>query len=322
MTEALIFPNNLPLACLDKRYFRFVATLPASFQRLACNPQLFTGKEAAQPFQSLRELHPLITSIPWLFADAFPAVSEAALLDIGEAGMYLSLAMLIQDYDLDGQLPTDVRIRLLQQRLHTTALLKFQRLFSQQADFWSCFEQYLSQYQQALVDEQTHHHQVSAYSTESMLAIGSGKVALFKAITTALALKGHRTDCIPQLNTALDRLTAALQLGDDIEDWADDYQAQNYTFPLTQVIPPSQWPHPTLSTAEIKDRFQKTVILERLLQQVQTWFQQALDATAGLSCSQWVTLVEHCLNLSQNYHRALLAQKLIHLININKPGNR
>lgn len=310
-----VLPDDIPLHELDKRYFAYAATLKPPLNKLACDKQLFTGEGKSRQITSLQEVYPLTTWIPWLFKEAFPTVSETDLLDIAEAGALLILALLVQDHYLDGQLSLHPEIPLLHQQLHTAALRKFHILFEAQSPFWTYFDHYFCQYTEALVQETYEHRgRVTLYSIEKMLEIGSGKSALFKTIATALALKaGARTD-IPRLEAALDAFAAATQLGDDGMDLEDDYQNQNYTLPLTQAIPDEQWPTPTLTMKEIDQRLENSVILETLMIQVIKWFQQARDAVADLPCPRWVEFVEFHLAFSERYQRALVAKKLLKLL--------
>jgi hypothetical protein len=314
--RAPALPDDVPLDELDKRYFAYTATLEPPLNELALDRRVFIGGGESRPITSLQEVHPyLVTCIPWFFNEAFPSVLESDLLDIAEAGALLILALYVQDHCLDGQLPSHPGLPLLHQWLHTAALRKFHALFEASSPFWSHFDRYLHQYMAALLQE-TYNHcgQVTTYSLEEMWQIGVGKIALFKAVTTALALKASAEAEIPHLDAAIDAMAAALQLGDDIMDWKDDYRRQNYTLPLTQAIPAEQWPAPTLSVKEVDQRLGNALILETLSKRAIDWFEQALDAVAHLHCSHWVAFIEDRRAVSESYREWLVAQRLIEII--------
>ncbi len=317
-SNTLTRPSSVPLQVLDRWYFTFAIGLPPPLNILALDRQLFMGKGESKSISSLQDIYPLATWLPWLFNEAFPRVAEADLLDISEAGTLLILGLLLHDPYLDGQLPPHPAIPLLHQQLHSAALRQFHRLFEAQSPFWSYFDHYLGQYTTALLREMEHRGRVAAYSVEMMYEIGSGKIALFKAVTTALAVQAKAERYISQLEAAVDALGAAMQLADDIEDWAEDYQRKNYTLPLTRVIPSEQWPTPTLSIEEIGQRLEDSIILERLVKQVIEWFHQALDAVAELHCPGWVEFIETYLARAERYQRSLVAKKLLKIMSSTK----
>lgn len=314
-TKTFALSEDILLNELDKRYFAYADKLEPRLRELALARRTFIGAGESKPIASLREVYSLTTCLPWLFNEAFPTVSKADLFDIAEAGTLLILALLLYDHYLDGQLSPHPSILILYQRLHTAALRKFHALFGERSRFWSLFDVYFCQYTTALYKETYDHWgQVTAYSPRTMWEIGSGKVALLKTVTTALALKAGAETDIPRLETTLDKFAAAMQLGDDIGDREDDYQHQRYTWPLTEAILIKQRPISSLSVEEIGQCLENSVILETMLKQVIKWLQQALDAVADLHCPQWVEFVKDGLVLSQSYQRALIAERLLKLL--------
>jgi hypothetical protein len=306
--------NRVPLQELDRRYFSFASRLPEPLNTLACDQQLFRGKGESQPFKSLQDAHPLTVCLPWLFREAFPAVSEPEFLAISEASTFLIMGLLLNDPYLDGQLPHHSGLPLLHQQLNKAALRKFHHLFEAQSPFWSYFDHYTDQYTTALLKEMEYQGNVAAYPKDLMYEIGSGKIALFKAAPTALAVKAKAEELIPKLEEAVDLLGVAMQLCDDIEDWAEDYQRKNYTLPLTLSVPVEQWPNPNLSVEEVGRQLEDSFILERLIAQVIAWFRQALDTVAEIPCPGWVEFVENYLKRAERYQRSLVAKKLLKIM--------
>ena len=314
-------PSNIPWPELDRRYFAFAASLPTPLDRLACNRQLFTGKGDSISFHSLSELHPLITSLPWLFLDAFPGMSSGDVLDIAEAGIFLSMGMLLQDAEQDQQLDSQPGVSPLHTQLIIAAFRKFHACFEASSSFWSFFDQCVQEYTQALVLEKEHWGKVTEYPLELMYKIGHGKVALLKTIVAALALKGGDKTQIGQLEMAMDFLTAALQLGDDILDWPVDYRTRNFTLPLTWTIPVENWPVPSLTVQELEQLFERSYILEKLIVQVLEWFQSALTVVEELNCSGWMAFVNSCLRMTRNYQESFVARRLLRAIHLHPQYN-
>src|SRR5579859_3839424 len=313
-TRAFDVPTEIPWAALDRRYFARVAGLPSPLDELAVDRRLFTGKGDAVRFDSLADIHPLVACLPWLFDEAFPAVSISDVLDIAEAGVFLSMGMLLNDVFQDDQLCNRADVPLLHQHLVLMAQRQFGILFESTSRFWSYLDKYTHQYDQALLAHDQHRGMVRAYTLEQMHTIGSGKVALLKTVSTALALKGQGEHHVMRLENAIDSLTAAMQLGDDIVDWADDYQLQNYTFPLTCVIPQANWPAPQLSVEEVGRLFDSSVIRENLVAQVIQWFQLAATIIDELNCPHWAAFVMSCIELSRDYQESIVARKLLRVL--------
>jgi hypothetical protein len=313
--QTFAIPANIPWSHVNERYFAFAAMQPPPLDELALDRRLFIGKGGSARLQSLVEVHPLVTCLPWLFDELFPAVSEADLLDITEAGVFLFMGMLLYDAYQDNQLVDHPSVLLLHQQLTLAALRKLHILFDAQSPFWAYFERYYYDYSQALILEKMHLGQVLAYPLERMYTIASGKVALLKTATTALAVKGQGETYILYMERAIDLLAAALQLGDDIVDWPEDYQRQHYTLPLTRAIPAHYWPAPDLSVEEVGRQFEESVILETLILQVIEWFELASSTVAPLNCREWMAFVEHYLTLTTKYQEAFVARKLLNLLN-------
>lgn len=312
--HGFVVPEKVPWTELNQRYFAFAASLPPPLDKLALDRCLFLGKGISVEFQSLAEFHPLITCLPWLFDDAFPAISQADVVDIGEAGVYLLMGGALHDAYEDGQFDDQPDIRLLHGTLTNIGREKLDLLFEPDSSFWSFYDRYVYEYQCARLLEKEHVGQIKPYFLDEMFRIGSGKVALFKIVTTAVAFKGQGEKYASQLERAVDLMAAALQLGDDIEDWAEDYPRKNYTLPLTYVIPTESWPTSGLSVEEVGRRFDSSVILEKLIIQVIEWFQHSLDVVGELNCPHWVAFVESCLTLTRNYQESIIAKKLLKII--------
>jgi hypothetical protein len=308
-------PITVPWTELDRRYFAFAAGLPSALGRLARDRQMFTGKGGSIEFRSLTELHPLVTCLPWLFQEASPTVSQADRLDITEAGIFLCMGMLLHDAYQDKQVIDQPGIPLLHQQLTIAAQRKLRIMFRPDSRFGSYLDKYFQEYTQALMLEKEHCGRVKAYPLELMYQIGSGKVALLKTVVTALATKAQGEKQIEQLETAIDSLTAAMQLGDDITDWAEDYQSQNYTLPLTRVIPVECWPMPDLSLKEVRQRLEDSLVREQLIIQVVEWFQLAQDVVGELNCPHWMAFVESCLLMTRKYQESIVAKKLLRTLN-------
>jgi hypothetical protein len=313
-TLALTIPGCVPLPKVDERYFAFANSLESPLNTLALDQSLFMGKGHSIACTSLKDVHPLATSLPWLFAQAFPTLSEAEILDISEASTLLIMAVLLQDPYLDGQLPPYPGIPLLHEHLHTAALQKFFQLFDSQSSFWTYFKRYFFQYTTALTEERIHVGRMADYSLQQAYEIGSGKMALHKATTTAMALKAGAEGHIPILENALDALYAAMQLADDIADWKEDYERNRYTLPLTWVISSHFWPLPSLTLTEINERFEASLILEILVKQAIEWFQQAKDIVADMSCANWNNYVDNYQTITRAYQQSLVAKKVLKIM--------
>ena len=309
-------PPSIPWLDLNQSFFAFAAALPSLLSGIAVDSRLYSGKSNGKILVSLKEVHPLVTCLPWLFREAFHSLKNEDLLAIGEASQLLFLAMLLNDADEDGQLPDTFHSKQIHQHLTNGALSRFKQLFATDSNFWVYFDEYFQLYSKALIANRQHQGQLLPYSLEEMYKIASGKVALFKVIPAGLAVLSGNENLISSFNLAVDSLMAALQLGDDILDWREDYCRKNYTLPLALVIPSELRPQPNLDVEEIGMLFEQATVLEHLLIQTKQWLHNAQDAISELNCMGWSKFVESCQVMTSNYHRNYVMKKVASLMRV------
>lgn len=255
----------------------------------------FTGKDKDEEFVSISQLHPIVMQVPWLLSAPFSELDTIVRLDISEAAIVMIMAVLLHDHYRDGQLKDRSELLTLHACLERRSHQLLVDLFEEETYFWDLYDRFEVDYRLAISEEELHVNRINEYGIEKMFQIGSGKMALHKATAAAILLQAERADLLPILELMLDHFYAAMQLVDDIEDWQEDYLSQNYTYPLTNLIPRSQWPHPILSIDELDQLFYARPYLEQLksdFEMAYDWFEQAKYPGRDLDFSAWNSFIQ------------------------------
>jgi hypothetical protein len=291
---------------LDRRYQAFVETLPPRQLQLATDRKIAAGGDLSTPLKTVAELGVVISG-PWIFRDTFPRLSEEQLLELGEAGVFLMLTVVLRDHLADGQLPATPDAVELQQRLMTKARHTFRSSVGNQPIFWQRFEAYEQQVLSALQLEARYRASPGeAYDLRTAWLIGAGKSALAKAIPCAMAALCEAMPRLVPLEHSIDALAAGRQLLDDVVDWQEDLARGHYTFPLAQAVSRLEEVGEVISFQAIESIISNSTILEDALTQVRAWYHRALTKIERIPCQTWADFVNYSVAECTWYHRWLI----------------
>lgn len=281
-------------------------TLPPRQLQLATDRKTAAGGGLSTPLKTVAELGVAISG-PWTFRDTFPGLSEEQLLELGEAGVFLMLTVVLRDHLADGQLPATSDAIELQQRLMAKARQTFHSSVGSQPIFWQRFEAYEQQVLSALQLEACYRASSDeAYDLRTAWLIGAGKSALAKAIPCAMAALCEAMPRLAPLEHSIDALAAGRQLLDDVVDWQEDLARGHYTFPLAQAISRLGETGEDISSQAIESVISNSTILEDTLTHVRAWYRRALTKVESIPCQTWADFVNYSAAECTWYHRWLI----------------
>ncbi len=297
------------LSELDRRHRAFVETLPPHLRSLARDRRTVIGKGPSSDLQTVAEIG-LGLGIPWMFRDTFPGLTEEQWLDVGEAWLFLLMAIFLRDHMADDQVPASTEAKELWQRLMTKAGNVFRSLVGDDSSdfFWQRFEDYDKQVVSALQLEKDYRAWPGeTYDLKKARQIGVGKGALYKAPTCAMAVLCGQVSSFPKLDESMDALAAGCQLYDDVTDWQEDLARGHYTYPLVQAIIHLKASAMPISPQTIEAEISKSTIREDALRQAKAWHQESLRAVDGIPCQDWIDLINNSLVdcISEHYRLIL-----------------
>ena len=295
---------------LDHRYWSFVGSLPIELARLATDRRTIVGDGSHRPIKSVSEIGFLI-AVPWAFVDTFPRLDEKQMLDIGEAWLFLWLAVYLGDHIIDKQVPEIPEYVTLQQLLKANACNLFTSIVGENRIFWDKFDQFSKQMEAALKLET--HYRVSPtkdFDYEAAWRIGVGKSAMTKVIPNIMAAISNNAHYISNLELSIDALAAGRQLLDDVSDYREDLEQGHYTYPLAQAIKQLNETGKRITKKSIETQLFTVTILEDALHQAQDWHLQSIAAVEGIPCDGWIEMASNSLDECKRYHRDLIIYRV------------
>jgi len=235
---------------------------------------------------------------PFLFRDAFPAVTDEQASTLAVAGVfYLNHLCLVDDIVDSRTIPAPQQL-FLSSLLHEEAILQLGSLLPHGSPFWAELSSYHREFAAAMLREQTHHTaKLLPYSAAEVYQIAKGKAALSKMTTTALAHLAQQPEKMIPFAASQDCFNAARQLYDDVKDWKEDYLSQRYssliTAPLLELRPDQEGePADGISTVDLSAQLHAGGHIEAALTQSARWCEEALAHVAPYSVNGWVRLVQ------------------------------
>jgi hypothetical protein len=188
-------------------------------------------------------------------------LDTSTIADLTLANVFGLAYIKLQDDLLDGEVGGDDRqaaLLLLSSVLHRKWLLVYSGFFPGDSQFWSYFEQYMTQWVRATWASRQECSKPWAAWGEEDLRILSQRGAPLKICAAAVCLLAQRAELIPQLESALDHLLIGAVLLDHALDWSDDLAAGRYN---AFVAYASGWPQ----TAEHQAANRRAVAEELLV---------------------------------------------------------
>ncbi|MBD7911395.1 hypothetical protein [Clostridium cibarium] len=174
---------------------------------------------------------------PFIFNRSFDFYDEKKLSEL------CVCSVLCLDYCLYTDKVFDEQIELTEQLFHNKTLVnqiftkKFSELCKGDNRIWDYYFKYYKEYVTAVkLEHENMFGKLENYSWEQFETISKGKQALAKIIPTVMGCLTENKEGIQDFEKALDSMSVALQLYDDLRDWKDDFKNGRYSWILNKVI--------------------------------------------------------------------------------------
>ncbi|NIS82282.1 MAG: hypothetical protein GTO14_19220 [Anaerolineales bacterium] len=300
---------------LDLRFINFVEGLPDPLRTVARCESTFSGRRTGRDFPGLRSLNPALIGTPWLFWEAFTTLPDDQILDIAEAGMLYVLASVIMDHIIDRQVENPESAALLHQAFCEGGIAKYRRIFQTGSPFWDHFDRLTADQQEGLAIELDMQSNPRRMDITSFRGLTYGKVAPMVITVAALATAADRLELLPALEDALELISIASQLLDDVEDWRSDFDKGHMTYFLGQLMC-----HPLIENTGNRSVVELQSVLGRSwldvdhLRQVLDWLDRSIEVVQDLQCRAWVDYVDGYKRLADKYLTLATADHLLGLL--------
>ncbi len=252
------------------------------------------GSDGLQPTPCSRRFpSPLHAYYPFLFHTCFPEIPVETVRDLALADRLYTEHLLTYDRTLDGQKPIEAVALFGAQMEHMQCLKRVYELFPLGHSFWECFYDGYFQTWKSVRDEKLcHTHRIGPYSFRRFCALAKGKTAVLRSFTLALAFLTNRTEELPRLSAALDRHHIALVLIDDLEDWRQDFERFNFTYPLTRLLQMEGLTQEVSSGSppspeQVGRLLYTTGLMEQQIRRAEFFFRKSNEAVGSLPLPLW-----------------------------------
>jgi hypothetical protein len=241
----------------------------------------YSGRPGSSPYY----LYPL------LFIDSPRDYPKEALTKLCEIAVLCLDICLFEDKTLDEQIvPEDF---LLYSKIYSDRY--FIRLLATVVNhndiFWQYYERYYYEYVNAVMAERKNHFSVlNNYEFHEFIKIAKGKPALAKIIPAAISSLDNSFETISAYEMAMDELSIALQLFDDLKDWKEDLRKGRYSWLLTRIITEHNLPQST-SEKEVSQILFKGEYDIQQLHLANQYFENSIIKSPGTS--SWVRYVRY-----------------------------
>jgi prenyltransferase beta subunit/geranylgeranyl pyrophosphate synthase len=235
---------------------------------------------------------------PFLFLEAFvesPSPSDLNLIrKLNLASCFYFMYLLVSDRLIDEDHSNDpAELVLVSGDLQYKAFQLLAELFPSSSTFWRLFAGFQEQFADAVLEERKNHFRgYHPFFEEDLARIASGKCAVAKTATAALAVLFDKKSLVDPFSLSQDYFHTAFQLADDVRDWRKDYEAKHYSFVLSKVIDVHGLCEQIESTSRpdaelIGKMLYFSGVAESALGMSQTYYDKALTAVSGISCENW-----------------------------------
>jgi hypothetical protein len=298
---------------LDRRFFIFIESLPASLVDFSRQKSVYLGGESDSLIRGVEDLNPVLAGTPWLFWECFTNLSDDAFVTTAEAGLFLVLSSILMDHIVDRQANPLEQYVLLQNALNSTGVARYRELFPHHSGFWTVFEKRREDHLEGLaleVDLQHHPRQIKFSELERM---AYGKVSPIIVTLTALCILTEQEGLLSPIEQSLKSIAVASQLLDDVGDWEIDVTEGHYTYFLTNLVRPDLWNKPArVARDEIKKQIKKEWADVDGLQTVLQWLERSMKSVEELNCDGWNAYVQNYKDVTKTHIREATA---LHILN-------
>jgi len=293
---------------VDQAYWELVERLPEMARRLAIQRGTFDHRSGDAPMRSLAERNAINTGPLFLFWELCQSIEDESLLVLALASAYSGLAYILLDHLVDNQTADASAVTLLQQTFHEKAIREYQRLFTEDHEFWHEFDRLSTGLRTSLALEAACRKEPERFSEESFTTSTRGKVSpavlTITAATMLAADLGDQARVVlrSRIEAALEELICAGQLAHDIEEWRKDLAEGDMTFFLSDCASAEEWQRfPWPAEDEIERRMFQSRREIHYCQQAVQGFERAkeygetieLDGGFAPSFANWEHYIDH-----------------------------
>ncbi len=238
---------------------------------------------------------------PWLFSEVFPGIGREQLDELCIVAQLGAESLIQMDKVMDGHLgPTsEVMLAVIilggQYKL-AESIRRLARIIDGKSLFWGRFNDLFREYIHVTLEEKAM-RSPEVPTLDKMERLGSGKAALSKTITAAMAEISRKGDILPALDRSQDLFSIGYQLYDDVRDWRWDYENGQGSYILKRAfkelgIGEEIAGGRTMDSKELGMRLYSTDIVPDTLDLASGYLSQAEEAALPIGCFRWVSWIQ------------------------------
>lgn len=238
---------------------------------------------------------------PWLFSEVFPGIDREQLDELCIVAQLGAESLIQMDKVMDGHLgPTsEVMLAVIllggQYKL-AESIRRLARIIDAKSPFWGRFDDLFREYIHVTLEEKAM-RSPEIPTLDEMERLGSGKAALSKTITAAMAEISGRRDFIPALDRSQDLFSTGYQLYDDVRDWRWDYENGQGSYLLKRAfkefgIGDEIAGGRAMDSRKLGIRLYSTDIVPDTLDLASGYLSQAEEAALRIGCFRWVSWIQ------------------------------
>jgi hypothetical protein len=236
---------------------------------------------------------------PYLFRKEFPQISDSCYEALAVASVFYLEYVCLLDFIHDT--PNKVmHAPFLMSLVHEQGTLALASILPIESVFWEYFTQYHHQTVASMMsDANAHSNSNRVFTEEEFITRASGKAALSKMVTTALAILGDNTSRISCLAESQDWFNAAFQMYDDVKDWREDLICGRSSYLLNHVMIEGGFINKAdrnecaqVIPDDVGQYIYRSGVAEEVLNRAIEWCKNSLDAVDGLDLDGWIRLVK------------------------------
>lgn len=236
---------------------------------------------------------------PWLFSEVFPGIDSEQLDELCVVAQLGAESLIQMDKVMDGHLGPTSEVMLAvvllggQYKL-AESIRRLAKIIDGKSPFWGRFDDLFREYIHITLEEKAMRSS-EVPSLDDMERLGSGKAALSKTITAAMAEISGRRDLLPALDRSQDLFSTGYQLYDDIRDWRWDYENGQGSYLLKRAFKEFGIGYETARAMDSKElgiRLYSTDIVPDTLDLASGYLRRAEEVALRVGCFRWVSWIQ------------------------------
>ena len=269
---------------IDGAFRRWVATLTPTLRPVAFELPRRVG-HARGRWHGWQQVFPTTATraLPWLVAEGFPRVTQAARASLCVAYVFGVLVALVDDRLIDGQVAFSRELNLVRRSLEAESQRRL-AVIGKHDGFWRRYRKAFRAY-------------AAAHAREPQLWGGDGagdghrcyaresaaKTAIARLPMLAIgALGGARAPGLARLSRLVDHYLVGMQYADDASDWEDDFRGGRWTYFIQRHLSEAEARRTApITEAELRRRVAAGTVTEEFL------CRASFHYAACIRCSRW-----------------------------------